>query len=278
MIKPIYPCLWFDSNAKDAADYYISIFENAKILSHNPTVTSFEISGTKFMALNGGPTYQVNSAVSYFVYCEKEEEIDRLYTKLSAGGSVLMELGKYNWAEKYAWVIDKFGVNWQLDFHGINSAQKVVPCLLFVNEKKYKVKAAINKYTALFENSSILVESPYIPSPEIPDNAVLFAQMKLNGFIMNAMSSPLPQKYDFTPGNSFVIECDTQEEIDLMWGELGMGGKYNMCGWLDDKYGVSWQVVSSILPKLMSDPERGPRVIQAFLKMQKFDIAALENA
>ena len=75
-----------------------------------------------------------------------------------------------------------------------------------------------------------------------------------------------------------MIECDDQQEIDHFWKELGKNGRYDMCGWLADEYGVSWQIVPSILSKLMSDPEKGPRVIQAFLKMQKFDIQTLQNA
>ncbi len=140
MKKPIRPCLWFDGQAKEAATYYCSIFENSKITSENPIVVNFELNGTKFMSLNGGP------------------------------------------------------------------------------------------------------------------------------------------KYKFSPATSFVIECDTQDEIDHYWTKLGEGGLYNQCGWLDDKFGISWQIVPTILGKLMSDPEKGPRVIQAFLKMTKFDIETLVNA
>lgn len=140
MSKPIYPCLWFDGNAKEAATYYCSVFKNAIITAENQFVVNFEANGTKFMCLNGGPMYK------------------------------------------------------------------------------------------------------------------------------------------FSPATSFVVECDTQEEIDDYWEKLGTGGRYNQCGWLDDKFGVSWQIVPSILGELMSDPERSPRVIQAFMKMTKFDIAALLNA
>jgi predicted 3-demethylubiquinone-9 3-methyltransferase (glyoxalase superfamily) len=85
-------------------------------------------------------------------------------------------------------------------------------------------------------------------------------------------------KYKFTPATSFVIECDSQTEIDYYWEKLGEGGKYDRCGWLDDKFGISWQIVPAILGKLMSDPERAPRVVEAFMKMTKFDIQQLENA
>lgn len=140
MTKQIYTCLWFDGNAKAGADYYCTIFKNSKITSENAMVVKFEINGTEFMALNGGPQYQ------------------------------------------------------------------------------------------------------------------------------------------FSPATSFVIECETQEEIDYYWEHLGKEGTYNQCGWLDDKFGVTWQIVPSILGKLMSDPERAPRVVQAFMQMTKFDIETLLNA
>jgi predicted 3-demethylubiquinone-9 3-methyltransferase (glyoxalase superfamily) len=85
-------------------------------------------------------------------------------------------------------------------------------------------------------------------------------------------------QFNFTEAVSFVVDCETQEEIDYYWNRLTEGGQESMCGWLKDKFGVSWQIVPAVLGKLMSDPEKGQRVIQAFLKMKKFDIKALENA
>ena len=140
MTKQIYPCLWFDGQAKAAADYYCSIFKNSRIISENPIVVQFELNGSRFMGLNGGP------------------------------------------------------------------------------------------------------------------------------------------KYKFTPATSFVIECETQEEIDYYWDKLGADGRYDQCGWLDDKFGISWQVVPSVLGKLMGNPEKAPRVVNAFMKMSKFDIETLVNA
>ena len=140
MKDQLYPCLWLDGQAKAAADYYCSIFKNSRITSENTIVVNFEINGSKFMALNGGP------------------------------------------------------------------------------------------------------------------------------------------KYKPTPATSFVIECENQEEIDYYWEKLGEGGRYDQCGWLDDKFGFSWQVVPAVLHRLMADPDKAPRVIQAFMKMSKFDIKALMDA
>ncbi len=140
MTREIYPCLWFNNEAAEAAKYYCSIFENSKVLSTNPIVTMFELNGKTFMALNGGPQFTFNESVS------------------------------------------------------------------------------------------------------------------------------------------FVINCKDQAEIDHYWNSLTAdGGSESMCGWCKDKYGVSWQVVPEILGQLMNNPEKGQKVMQAFLKMKKFDIATLMN-
>lgn len=274
----IYPCLWFDNNAQEAAEYYCGLFSQAKILSSTPMVTSFEINGARMIGLNGGPEFKVNPAISFFVYCGSDAEITRLYNEISREGGVLMPLDKYDWSAKYAWVSDKFGVNWQLDIDPINSSQGVVPNLLFANHKMAWAKKAIDRYCEIFPESKILMEVPFSSDDEIPAGALMFAQIKLSGFIMNAMSSTIPHDFDFTPATSFVVECDNQAEIDYYWEKLGAGGHYDRCGWLQDEFGVSWQVVPNVLPRLMSDPEKGMRVVQAMMQMQKFDIATLENA
>ncbi len=278
MSKPIYPCIWFNNNAQEATDFYCILFKDATLLESNSILTRFAARGTSFMFLNGGPKYTTTPAISYFVYCEGEAEINRLYDALKAGGKILMPLDTYDWSPRYAWVEDQFGVNWQLDVETINSPQKIVPNLLFVNENKTRVKEAREKYLSVFKNSMALMDMAYPSEAGMPAGSLLFAQFKLNGFIMNAMSSTLQHDYDFSPANSFVVECETQEEIDFFWETLGKNGSYDMCGWLTDEFGVSWQIVPAILPQLMIDPVKGPRVMQAFLKMQKFDIQSLLDA
>lgn len=140
MTNQIYPCLWFDGQAKAAAEFYCSVFKGSKIVSENPMVVMFELNGKKFMGLNGGPMFQFNESVS------------------------------------------------------------------------------------------------------------------------------------------FVVNCDTQEEIDYYWNKLTEGGSESQCGWLKDKFGLSWQIVPSILGKLMSDPEKSEKVVQAFMKMKKFIIKDLPEA
>lgn len=274
----IYPCLWFDNNAQHAVAYYCSLFsDSSMLLDSNSVVSTFVLNGTKLMALNGGPTYTINPAISLYVYCGSEAEVLRLYNALSSNGNVLMPLGEYAWSKQYAWVADQFGVNWQLDVDDINASQKIVPSQLFGQNKHLAINDALAHYTAIFKPSSVLLTAPYPESDDVPTGTLLFAQYKLLGFIFNAMSSNYPHAFDFTPAQSFVITCDTQEQIDHYWERLGEGGHYEMCGWLADKFGISWQIVPSILPQLIADPEKGRRVVDAFMRMKKFDINTLLN-
>lgn len=137
---------------------------------------------------------------------------------------------------------------------------QLYPCLWFDGQ----AKAAAEFYCSIFPNSKISSENPMVVRWEINGHPF----MGLNG----------GPHYKFSPANSYVVECDTQEEIDHYWNKLGEGGIHNQCGWLDDKFGVSWQIVPSILGKLMSDPERSQRVMAAFMQMKKFDIEKLVNA
>jgi len=279
MINKIYTCLWFDGKAQEAAKYYCSAFNHSKLLSENDIVSLFEVEGTKIMCLNGGPHYKHTPAVSQFITCEEDSEIERLWNHLSKDGKVLMALGKYDWSEHYGWCEDKFGVSWQI-FKGKMSEvkQKIVPCFLFVGKSFGKAEAALKLYTSVITNSKIEGILKYENTQSDLDGKVLHSQFRLNDTVFMAMDGPGEHHYTFSPATSFVIECETQQEIDYYWEKLGEGGIYNQCGWLDDQFGISWQIIPKVLQELMSDPERAPRVVQAFLKMQKFDIQALLKA
>lgn len=289
------PCLWFDNEAEEAVKFYTSIFENSSIKKvarfgkegfeyhHKPEgsvmTVDFKLNGQRFLALNGGPDFKFNESVSLFVYCGSEEGINFLYQKLTEGGSVNMPLNKYDWSPKYAWVKDKFGISWQLDIEDVNSNQKIVPALLFVNEKFTKVKEATNFYSSIFPNSKILLEVPWNKSMNFPGGTLLFAQFKLNGYLFNIMSGGgMKHNFDFNEAISFIIYCDNQDEIDYYWQKLTDGGEESMCGWLKDKFGISWQVVPTILDELMKDPDKSSKTLNAMFDMKKFDISKLVEA
>lgn len=278
MKKMPYPCLWFDHQAREAAEFYCSLIPNSAILSENPMVTSFQLWGSPFMGLNGGSQYQVNAGISYFIYTGEIPLLDKLYAGLSEGGRILDAVGEYPWSARYARVEDRFGVCWHLDSDPIRSEQKIVPTLIFSGSQKWMLAEAMDWYTGIFPESRHLMQMPLPPEPGTPAGALAFAQFKIGQYILNALCSQDKEYIEFSPGNSFVLECENQEEIDYYWEKLGAGGRYDRCGWLADRYGVSWQIIPDILPQLMRDPQRAQKVVEAFLPMTKMDYSIIQNA
>ena len=275
----IYPCLWFDGKAKEAAEFYCSVFNNSVITAENKMVVIFESAGQKFMCLNGGPEYTFNPSISFYVICESEAEISKLWKSLLEGGSVLMELDKYEWSNKYGWLQDKYGVTWQLSSGGKEKTdQKFSPVLMFTDKQAGKAEQAIHFYTSVFKNSKIIGISRYIKGENDVEGTVKHAEFSLGNQVFMSMDSSFMHQFSFNEAISLVVDCDTQEEIDYYWEKLSEGGQEGQCGWLKDRFGASWQIVPVILSKLMSDPSRSERVINAFLQMKKFDIEKLVNA
>ncbi len=278
MINKIDPCLWFDKEAKAAAKFYCPVFKDSTIPAATPMVTTFEIGGRKFMGLNGGPMFKVNPSVSFFVMGNTAEEIDDLWAKLSEGGSVMMPLNKYPWSEKYGWCQDQYGVNWQLMIKTMESSDKIIPAMLFTGPQAGKAEEAMKLYTSLFDHSGIMSIMRYEKGEPGPEGWIKHARFLVNNQVFIAFDSSMPHGFSFSEGISFVVECETQAEIDHFWNSFTMEGEESMCGWLKDKFGFSWQIIPAILSKLMSNPATAQKTIAAFMQMKKFDIAALEKA
>ncbi len=276
MKNQIYPCLWFDGQAKAAAEFYCSVFPHSKITIETPMVVVWELSGKKIMGLNGGPVFKINPSISLFVNCESVKATNEVWEKLIEGGMALMPIDKYPWSERYGWLQDKFGMTWQLSAP-IKDEPKFTfsPSMLFTGKGFGRAEEAINFYCSVFGNSGKDILINY-GKEDANAGKVMFSEFKLNGYNMIAMDGPGAHDYTFNEGVSFVITCENQQEIDYYWDILTSGGgEESMCGWCRDKFGVSWQVIPSILGELMSDPNKGPGVVQAFLKMKKFDIEKL---
>lgn len=296
-MQKITPFLWFDNNAEDAVKFYTSLFDNSSILtvtrydeagakasgqkSGTAMTVAFKLEGQNFTALNGGPHFKLNQSISFFVYCESDEKIENIYNKLREDGQILFPLDKYDWSPRYAWVVDKFGLSWQLDVDKINNPQKILPAFLFVNDKVLKVKEAVNYYTTVFPDSKIIMEWPYDKSAGLPEGTLLFAQFKLAENLFNAMSGTGEHNFDFNEAFSFVVNCKDQNEVDYYWDKLTSdGGMESQCGWLKDKFGVSWQIVPTRLIELLGDPDplKSQNVMMAMLRMKKIILSDLENA
>jgi len=152
--------------------------------------------------------------------------------------------------------------------------QKITPFLWFDNQ----AEEAANFYVSIFKNSKIETISRYGDAGPGPKGSVMIVQFQLEGQRFTALNGgPI---FSFTPAISLLVDCQTQDEVDELWQKLSAGGKPDRCGWLKDKYGLSWQIVPSALGKLMSDPdpEKSKRVMQAMLQMDKIDINRLQQA
>lgn len=278
MISSIYPCFWFDGKAQEAADFYCQVFPDSKIMSTNPVATSFESSGQKFLCLNGGPYFTINPSISVYTVFKSEETIDQIWNDLIQDGEALMEMGSYPWSKKYGWLKDKFGVNWQLTIEKTETPkQRFSPCLMFTGSNFGKAEEAIEFYTSTFQNSESLFAAKYGPEHGIQEGKIMHAQFTLNHQLFVAMDSSFDHGFNFNEAFSLVIDCEDQEEIDYFWNSLSAdGGSPGRCGWLKDKYGVSWQVVPAILGQLISNPETGQRAMGELMKMSKIIIDDLK--
>jgi predicted 3-demethylubiquinone-9 3-methyltransferase (glyoxalase superfamily) len=286
----ITPHLWFDTQAVEATKLYTSLFKDSHISSvssikDTPSgecdIVSFTLAGLDFMAISAGPIFKFNPSISLFTVFDTEEELIKVWDALIDGGSILMPLNSYPWASKYGWLSDKYGLSWQLslnDKHSYN--QKITPLLMFTQGKAGLAKEAIEKYTHIFPDSKIDLVSHYEKGEGDKEEYIKHAQFTLAGGHFMAMDSSANHKFVFNEAISFIVHCETQKEIDFYWSELSAVPEAEQCGWLKDKYGVSWQIAPTLMNELMSKgtPEQSSRVTQAFLKMKKFDIAALRRA
>lgn len=285
MNNDIFPCLWFDEESKEAAEFYCDVFKG-KITVDTPVVMNIDLFGQKLMLLNGGPYFKKNASVSFMVICTTEDEVQQYWDRLIEGGIALMALDSYSWSKKYGWVQDKYGVTWQLFLGDKSESQKIIPTMMFIHQNNGKAKEAMEFYTKAFPNSSIGNilkygdDSEGNPTSEPADN-IKHGHFTIGGYSFFCMDNSYDHQFDFNEGISIVVMTDDQQQTDYLWNTLiSEGGRESMCGWLKDRYGLSWQIVPKRLIELMndSDQEKSRKVVQAMMKMQKIIIPQLEEA
>lgn len=299
-MQKIVPHLWFDKEAKEAAEFYVSVFPDSRVtsmrtLKNTPSgdadVVSFELAGFSFMAISAGPFFKPNPSISFILNFDPSrddkarERLDELWGKLSAGGKALMPLQEYPFSKRYGWIEDKYGVSWQLMLTDPAGEPRpfIIPSFLFTGAVAGRAEEAMDLYISAFEEGKRGFTARY-PAGSAPDKEgwIMFADFTLFGQWFAAMDSAPEHghKFSFSEGISLIVRCETQEEIDTYWEKLSAVPESEQCGWLKDKFGVSWQIVPMAMDRMMEegDEESIARVTEAFLKMKKFDIAELERA
>lgn len=290
-MEKITPHLWFDNNAEEAAKFYTSIFKDSKLknvttLHNTPSGTveifTVEVLGQEFTLISAGPLFKFNPSVSFLVACSTKEEVDGLWKKLSEGGTALMDLGEYPFSEKYGWMQDKYGLSWQIMFRGDHKIKhRIIPTLMFVGKQYGKAEEAINFYSSVFGNARVGDILRYSKGEEPDkDGTVKHASFMLEDQDFAAMDSAREHNFAFNEAISFMVHCNTQKEIDYYWEKLSAYPEAEQCGWLKDKYGLSWQIVPNIMDEMLkvNDEKKIARVTEAFLQMKKLDIAKLKEA
>ena len=195
----------------------------------------------------------------------------------------MMPYQKYDWSEKCGWLSDRYGLSWQISYGKLSDVgQKITPSFLFVGDQCGRAQEAINFYTKIFKNSSVQGVTKQPAGGQEPEGNVAHAQFTLAGQVFMIMESALKEhKFQFNEAISIIVNCETQQQIDYYWEALiADGGMESQCGWLKDKFGVSWQVDSIELGRMLKDPDKEKlgRVTNAFLQMKKFDVAKLRDA
>jgi len=307
-MQKIVPHLWYDKEAVEAAEFYVSVFgslssgeskvNNVTKIHNTPSgdcdIVSFKVWGCEFQAISAGPYFKLNPAISFMVNFDPSQDadaknrIEEIWKKLLAGGKALMPIDKYPWSERYGWVEDKYGLTWQLILTNPEGDERplIVPSLLFTNDHFGKAEAAVNFYISVFKDApkgeAKLGNLMHYGPNQTPnkEGTVMFSDFKLFSEWFVAMDGAGEHKFNFNEAVSLMVNCDTQEEIDYYTEKLSAVPEAEQCGWLKDQFGVSWQITPKILDDLLarSDEKTKQRVTEAFLKMKKFDIATLEAA
>lgn len=290
-MQKIIPNLWFDGNAKAAADFYVSAFPESKIVNlvNYPTsaeegladfqldmagkvlTVDFELGGQQFTAINAGPEFTFNQSVSFMVnfdpsqHSDAEVQLNALWEKLIDGGEALMPLDEYPYSKRYGWVKDRYGLTWQLILTNPEGEPRpfIVPSLLFAGQNTNHAEEAVNYYLSVFKNSKHGTVARY-PEQTGPATAgaVMFTDFQLETQWFAAMDSGVQQEAPFNEAVSLAVFCKDQEEIDYFWGRLSHVPEAEQCGWCKDKFGLSWQIVPANMDELMQKPGAYAKMMQ----------------
>ena len=290
------PCLWLNGGAEEAAAFYVETFGNGRLIARtlfpraadNPVgmppgslmSVEFEVYGQRFTAVNGGPQFVVNPSISFFVRVDSSAQAEHLFAALSRGGETLMPLGAYPWSACYGWVADRFGVSWQVMAAAGNSEPAIAPALMFCGAQFGNAMPAIDSLCGIFPSSQVVEVERFAPD-EDGAGAVKQARFALSGHGFMAMDSPFDHAFGFNEAISLQVLCHGQADLDRYWAALSEGGEPGQCGWLKDRFGVSWQVVPERWLQWLgsnADDAARERVFTAMQGMSKLDGGVLERA
>lgn len=283
MSQKIIPNIWFDRNADEAGEFYADVFPGATAtvgarypddvpdwqanFAGKTLTVDLVIDGYLLTLVNAGDEFRPNGSVSFMLNFDPlrfdedrdaaRASLDETWAKLSDGGTVRMELGEYPFSPRYGWVQDRYGVNWQLLLTNPEGEPRpfLIPQLMFCGPVQNMAREAAALYSSVLPDSGVgfVAEYPERTGPAAA-GSVMFGEFRLAGQWFAMMDSAVEQDFTFTCGVSLEVRCADQAELDRYWNALSAVPEAEVCGWLADRYGLSWQIVPENMGELMSRP------------------------
>jgi len=281
MSQKIIPNIWFDQNADEAGDLYADVLPGttARVGATYPEdvadwqadfagkTLTVDVDGYQLTLINAGPEFRPNPSVSFMLNFDPllfdddqdaaRAALDRAWTGLSDGGVVRMELGEYPFSPRYGWVEDRYGVNWQLILTNPEGDPRpfVIPQLMFTESVDGRAREAAQYYSSLFPDSGLGHVAEHPPqSVQATPGTIMFGEFRLAGQWFSMMDGGPDHDFAFSCGVSFEVRVADQAELDRYWDALTAVPEAEVCGWLADRYGLSWQIVPENMGALMERP------------------------
>ncbi|MBP1040536.1 VOC family protein [Vagococcus sp. BWB3-3] len=275
-------CLWVDGQIEEMIAVYQEVFASVKRKVTNFYLTddhgvvgdiltvSIEIDNQEFLLLNGGPEFTMTPAISYVVEARTATEAQAIWDRLAPKGEVLMALEDQTMGKLFGWLNDEFGVSWQITVG--EGQETITPCVMFIHQYFGMAEEAIETWGNYFGQleREVLINNP--------DGTVQFAKFTLDGQPFIVMDNDYDHQFAVTMGNSFCFYCDNQAEIDRVWELVTKEGAESQCGWMVDKFGVSWQTTTRDMDTLLrSTNPKAVELTKALYNMKKLDINYLRE-
>lgn len=297
MTQKIVPNLWFDRNAEEAGTFYAAALPNttAEVVARypaevpdwqaafagEPLTVDVVLDGFRLTLINAGPEFRPNPSISFMLNfdpllfgseVEARSRLDETWAALSDGGTVLVPLDEHPFSKRYGWMQDRYGVSWQLILTDPAGEPRpfVIPQLMFSGPAQNRAREAAELYASLFDDAEL---GQVVAYPQDTGTAaagsVMFGEFRVGEQWLSMMDSNVAHDFTFGPGTSLEVRCRDQAEIDRLWEALSAVPEAEQCGWLVDRYGVSWQIVPENMGELMSRPGAYPKM----MAMKKLVIA-----
>lgn len=291
MTQTLIPHLWYDTQALEAAQTYTQVFANADIdwthtLSDTPSgqahLVQFHLGDLSLAAISAGPYFQLNESASLMVRLKDKAEVDRIYQALGHNGQDLMPLGQYPFSDYYVWFKDAFGLSWQLmlDPELSDKDYHIDTCLLFSMDQVGLADDFLSYYSTVFDSARIGHRS-YYQAGQAPDQRAKLNYGEL--FIQDQRLVVMDHGYtgvaQFNEAFSFMVYVDTQKEADAYYQALSAVPQAEQCGWVKDKFGLSWQIVPRIIMEAYGkySPQQLKAMNDAIMSMKRLDIEVITN-